>query len=32
MSPDLEQRLVSELKQYVTENLPLSKISDEELE
>ena len=32
MSPDLEQQLVSELKQYVTENLPLSKISDEELE
>lgn len=32
MSPDLEQRLVSELKQYVTENLPLSKITDEELE
>ncbi len=32
MSPDLEQRLFSELKQYVTENLPLSKISDEELE
>lgn len=32
MSPELEQQLVAELKQYVTENLPLSRISDEELE
>ena len=32
MSPDLEQQLVAELKKYVTENLPLSKITDEELE
>ena len=27
-----EQDLVAEIKKYVTENLPLSKMSDEELE
>ena len=32
MDFEQEQQLVSELKRYVTENLPLSRISDEELE
>jgi pilus assembly protein CpaF len=32
MNSDLEQQIVSEVKKYVTENLPLSKMSDEELE
>lgn len=32
MDFELEQQLVSELKKYVTENLSLSKMSDEELE
>lgn len=32
MNSEQEQNLVAEIKKYVTENLPLSKISDEELE
>lgn len=32
MDFEQEQQLVAEIKQYVTENLPLSKIEDEELE
>lgn len=32
MNAEQEKILVSEIKKYVTENLPLSKISDEELE
>ena len=32
MNSEHEQNLVAEIKKYVTENLPLSKISDEELE
>ena len=32
MNFDQEQQLVSEIKRFVTENLPLSQISDEELE
>ncbi len=32
MEYDLEQEIVAELKQYVSENLPLSTISDEDLE
>ncbi|MBQ9766445.1 MAG: CpaF family protein [Lachnospiraceae bacterium] len=32
MDFELEQKYVAELKQYVTEQLPLSKMSDEELE
>lgn len=32
MDFEQEQQLVSEIKKYVTENLPLSKMSDEELE
>ncbi|MBQ8802276.1 MAG: CpaF family protein [Tyzzerella sp.] len=32
MDFEQEQRFVSEIKKYVTENLPLSKMSDEELE
>lgn len=32
MDFELEQQLVAEIKRYVTENLPLSKMSDEELE
>ena len=32
MDFEAEQQLVSELKKYVTENLPLSKMGDEELE
>ena len=32
MNEELEQRLVAESKRFVTENLPLSKMSDEELE
>ena len=27
-----EQQIVAEIKQYITENLPLSKLSDEELQ
>ena len=29
---DKEQQIVAEIKQYITENLPLSKLSDEELQ
>ncbi len=32
MNFDQEQQLVAQIKQYITENLPLSKLSDEELE
>lgn len=32
MNFEQEQKLVSEIKQYITENLPLSKMDDEELE
>ena len=32
MDFELEQQFVAELKKYVTENLSLSKMSDEELE
>lgn len=32
MDYEKEQQLVSEIKRYVTENLPLNKLSDEELE
>ena len=32
MDFEAEQQLVAELKKYVTENLPLSKMGDEELE
>ncbi len=32
MTFEQEQQLVTEIKQYITENLPLSKMSDEELE
>ena len=32
MDYEQEQQLVAEIKTYVTENLPLSKMSDEELE
>ena len=32
MDFEQEQQFVSELKRYVTENLPLSRMSDEELE
>jgi hypothetical protein len=32
MDYEQEQQLVGEIKRYVTENLPLSKMSDEELE
>jgi pilus assembly protein CpaF len=32
VNSEQEQNLVAEIKKYVTENLPLSKISDEELE
>lgn len=32
MNSEQEQNLVAEIKKYVTENLPLSKINDEELE
>ena len=32
MNFDIEQQLVAEIKQYITENLPLSQLSDEELE
>lgn len=32
MDYELEQQLVNEIKRYVTENLPLSEMSDEELE
>ena len=31
MELDHEQQLISDLRKYVTENLPLSKMSDEEL-
>ena len=31
MDYELEQQIVSELKRYVTDNLSLSKMSDEEL-
>lgn len=29
---ELEQKIIAEIKQFITENLPLSKLSDEELE
>ena len=32
MGIDEEQKFVEQIKNYVTENLPLSKMSDEELE
>ncbi len=32
MNEELEQQIVAELKKYVSENLPLSKMSDEELQ
>lgn len=32
MKFEQEQKLVAEIKTYVTENLPLSKMEDEELE
>lgn len=32
MDFEQEQQLVAEIKRYVSENLPLSKMSDEELE
>ena len=32
MNYEQEQQIVSEIKKYVTDYLPLSKISDEELE
>lgn len=32
MDFELEQKLISEIKKYVTENLPLSKMEDEELQ
>ena len=32
MDFEAEQQLVTELKKYVTENIPLSKMSDEDLE
>lgn len=32
MTPELEQQLVAELKQYVTDHFPLSELSDEALE
>lgn len=32
MQPEQEERLIVELKRYVSDNFPLSKMSDEELE
>ncbi len=32
MGVDFEQSVISEVKQYITDNLPLSKLSDEELQ
>lgn len=32
MDLEYEEKLVTQIRQYVTENLPLSKMSDEELE
>ena len=32
MDHEQEQQLIAEVKRYVTEHLPLSKMSDEELE
>ena len=32
MDFEQEQELIAQIKKYVTENLPLSKMSDEELE